>query len=133
MNQYKESLNNGFDIHVFPERYLDDQLFFNAYHAAHFLMVVGADGLNYLAPEVKYQPSHVLSDLNGTMDKGFLWHQDRLKRITSVKSLTYQAIRSRHRGTLYSHTMENLIAGKIASDQEYRTHMGSDFMFPHIL
>ena len=45
---------NNFKVFVFRDRYKQDSIEFNHYHAAHFLLVVGADGKNYLGAEVKY-------------------------------------------------------------------------------
>ncbi len=45
------------------DRYVDTGLSFDGYHAAHFLLVVGADGMNYLGAEVKYQPQYAIADL----------------------------------------------------------------------
>ncbi len=133
VNQYRSLLKDGFDAHIFPERYLRSLIRFDSYHAAHFLMVVGADGLNYLGPEVKYQPRHVVADLNEDMDKGFLWHPGRITRIASVKSDTYPAIGSRHRGALYSHLLEKMIREKNPSNFGNSSHGVNGFMFPHIL
>ena len=53
-----------------------DELRFSAYHAAHFLLVVGADGKNYLGAEVKYQPAFILWDLKNNWREDFLWHPE---------------------------------------------------------
>ena len=45
--------------HPLPRRSASrDPIVFQGYHAAHFIMVVGADGDNYLSSETKYQPRY---------------------------------------------------------------------------
>jgi MoaA/NifB/PqqE/SkfB family radical SAM enzyme len=124
---------NGFQVFALPDRYGDRRLHFSEYHAAHFILTIGADGLNYLAPEVKYQPQHVVADVAGRWQDEFLWAPRRLNRIRSVTSETYPALGSRHRGMLYSDLIERLIQSRdrgllaaVSVDQEA-------FLFPHIL
>ncbi len=122
-----------FCAYVFRDRYETTELEFNGYHAAHFLLVVGADARNYLAPEVKYQASHVIAELGNSWRDDFLWDQARLDRIASISSRTYAAIRSRHRGELYSHFLEALKRGDPAAGSLQETESAGGFRFPHIL
>ncbi len=46
----------GFAVHYLEQRFSTAPAVFHGYHAAHFVMVVGADGDNYLSSETKYQP-----------------------------------------------------------------------------
>jgi MoaA/NifB/PqqE/SkfB family radical SAM enzyme len=125
------------EIDVSVQRYQDFALGFSAYHAAHFMMVVGADGRNYLAAEVKYHPDFVIADLrdgNGGSDaprNGFLWEPERLRRIAQQSSANYRAIGSRHRGVLYNDFIQRLLC----DDLRARAILDSDpqFSFPHIL
>ncbi|MEE9189737.1 MAG: radical SAM protein [Candidatus Neomarinimicrobiota bacterium] len=121
---------NGSNVFILEERYKEYGLTFRKYHAANFLLVVGADGKNYLGAEVKYQPSHVLWDLKNNWRDDFLWHPDRLRHIASVNDQNYLAIRSRHRGVLYNNFIESFIADKI-QDGFSPPHL--EFKFPHIL
>ena len=129
----QNSRNGEFRVFISSDRYAQRSLTFHGYHGAHFLLVVGADGKNYLAPEVKYQPQHVVADLSCGFDEDFLWEPDRLQRLNAVASATYPAIGSRHRGELYSDFIEGLVVWT-------QTHPGEDlpipqqsFAFPHIL
>jgi len=117
--------SNGFQAGACPERYARYEPSFAGYHAAHFLLVVGADGCNYLAPEVKYQAAHVIADLTARPADA-LGAESRLARIRSVRSQEYPARGSRHRGILYSDWIEKALAG----GQE---GPGRPFMFPFIL
>jgi len=123
---------DGFHSYVFRERYQEMPLVFHGYHAAHLLLVIGADGINYLGAEVKYQPQHAIANLTGKWRDGFLWDAQRLAEIDAVDSRTYPALGSRHRGVLYSHWIEQLREGAPAGQQ---TAPGTTpgLAFPHIL
>ncbi len=124
---------DGFRVYALQDRYVASPIFFEGYHAAHFLLVVGADGANYLAPEVKYQPAHVIACLDDHWDEGFLWARARLQRIAAVRSASYPAVGSRHRGILYSHFMEALRRGDAAAQHDLQVAAQCGFRFPHIL
>ena len=118
-----------FGVYLSRSRYERDSLSFRGYHAGFFLLVIGADGKNYLAPEVKYQPRHVISDVIGEGVSDFLRGTARLKRMQSVDSRTYPALASRHRGVLYSNLIEQL-----KSKENGNGLNGSPgFRYPHIL
>ena len=124
---------NGFGVHVCSERYADAALEFEGYHAAHFLLVVGADGMNYLGPEVKYHARHVMADLSREWRDDFLWKEERLARIQSVSSRTYPAMGSRHRGALYSDLIEDM-RRRVSPDRAWPALVSNrEFLFPHIL
>jgi hypothetical protein len=117
--------SNGLRVGLCRERYADAPLRFAGYHAAHFLLVVGADGCNYLAPEVKYQSAHVIADLS-SRPADPLGTPERLARIRAVRSEEYPARGSRHRGILYSDWIESILGGAVPNDRE-------SFLFPYIL
>ena len=119
------ALANGFLAGTCRERYAREALQFSGYHAAHFLLVVGADGCNYLAPEVKYQDAHVIADFSARPERP-LAAPDRLARIRAVRSDSYPAVGSRHRGILYSDWLEQALGGAAAAPAE-------PFSFPWIL
>ena len=133
VQEFQNGRNGKIGVFISSDRYVERPLTFHGYHGGHFLLVVGADGKNYLAPEVKYQPQHVIADLSHGFDADFLWEPERLERLNAVASATYPAIGSRHRGELYSDFIEGLI-------EWTQTHPGEDlpipeqsFAFPHIL
>jgi MoaA/NifB/PqqE/SkfB family radical SAM enzyme len=129
----KKNIDN-FQIFVFRERYESNPLEFDGYHAAHFLLVIGADGKNYLGPEVKYQPQHVIADLGSRWnDNCFLWKRQRISQINSVKSSFYSAIKSKHRGVLYNHLIERVKRGEETALDEIERASVKGFYFPHIL
>ena len=123
---------DGFGRFVLRDRYLTYDLDFDQYHAAHFLLVIGADGVNYLSAEGKYRRQYAIANVMGNGNKGFLWESDRLKRIRSFSSQEYPALKSRHRGILYSHLIDRLKSGK-----DILSHLAdvdeSAHMYPHIL
>jgi hypothetical protein len=119
------------EIDVSVQRYQDFPLAFSAYHAAHFLMVVGADRRNYLGAEVKYHPDFVIADLGGELADGFLWDAGRLRRIAGFDSSHYGALGSRHRGVLYNDFVERLIGQD--ADAQRLLDAPPAFQFPNIL
>ena len=127
---------NGAGVFVFGDRYVESPVQFAGYHAAHFLLVVGADGMNYLGAEVKYHPQHIIADVAGNWDDDFLWQRPRLERIKAVSSTDYPAIGSRHRGVLYSDLID-LIEKRMQLGQrdssESLSASEDRFLFPHIL
>jgi organic radical activating enzyme len=124
---------DGFGVFTFSDRYVESPLQFGAYHAAHFLLVIGADGKNYLGPEVKYHPQHAIADLAGNGCDGFLWDSERLRLIQAANHRVYPAIRSRHRGVLYNHFIEQLLEQKPEACDERLEVAEETFAFPHIL
>ncbi|MGP8068466.1 MAG: radical SAM protein [Candidatus Bathyarchaeia archaeon] len=133
IKECQELESDGFQVHTFPDRYVEGTIDFSGYHAAHFLLVIGADGINYLGAEVKYHQQYAIADVAKNWSEGFLWQQERLKRIDLVTSLTYPAVASRHRGILYSHLIQDLInRGERSLDQKTASY-GAASIFPHIL
>ncbi len=129
---FRAAAGDGFRVLSFADRYAEDEIRFDGYHAAHFLLVVGADAVNYLGAEVKYQPSQVLADLGQRWDKRFLWNEKRLKRIATVRSGSYPALGSRHRGVLYNHVIQRMLDCGTRPDQLPQSEP-PDFLYPHIL
>lgn len=118
-----------FAVHYLARRFSTATIAFKGYHAAHFIMVVGADGDNYLSSETKYQPRFRIAASSGYADDDFFQNRERLQKIASVHSSDYAALGSRNRGVLYNHVLEAArlgSAGKELSD-------GAEFLLPHIL
>jgi len=129
----RKSQQDGFKVFVFRDRYEETDLDFDGYHSAHFLLTVGADRMNYLGAEVKYQPQHIIADLTGEWRNDFLWQKKRLERILFVNSRNYPAINSRHRGMLFSHLIESFRKEEETLSEESIPIKKVAFMFPHIL
>jgi MoaA/NifB/PqqE/SkfB family radical SAM enzyme len=129
-----ERLQNAYSmilpIFVGSERYSTKSIDFFNYHAANFLLVVGADGKNYLSPETKYNSNYVLADLGDSMEEDFLWNEERLKCMR-YSSKDYACIGSRHRSVLYNDLIERLIAGREHLDTVYS--FSSRLIHPYIL
>lgn len=132
LENVKLNHNNGLQVFTFPERYIETSIEFHGYHAAHFLLVIGADGLNYLGAEVKYHHQHVISDVSGQRKPDFLWAKERLAHIRSVESSAYPPLGSRHRGVLYSDLIQKLLKRENCAKEELPLPEDG-FAFPHIL
>ena len=134
IEEYRNRFMNGFKVFISKSRYKEQSLKFNKYHAAHFLMVVGADGINYLGAEVKYQNQFSLTNIFENWQKDFLQRKERLELINSINNDTYSALNSRHRGVLYNDFIEKLISGEMDLDNGLPGEEQADeFWFPHIL
>lgn len=96
------------NIQVPVERYSLEPLFFEKLHGSHFLIQVGADGVNYAGPECKYEPEAALLDLNYHLEEDFLWHPQRLERIAGMNSDNYRFGGTKHRPVIFSAHIEKL-------------------------
>ena len=133
INACRAAESNGFQVFTCQDRYVESAIDFSGYHAAHFLLVIGADGMNYLGAEVKYHPQYAVADLTEKWDDDFLWRRDRLERIAAISSRTYPAVASRHRSILYNQVIQDLInRGDQSLNGAFATSAASH-MFPHIL
>jgi hypothetical protein len=131
IGRLQEEFSGRIEIDVSMQRYQDFPLIFSGYHAAHFMLVLGADRRNYLGAEVKYHPDFVIADLNNGLGDGFLQDRARLERIAAQHSGRYRAMGSRHRGVLYSDFIERLLR----RDPEAERVLAAPplFRYPHIL
>ncbi len=126
-NKYSGKVN----IYYPKDRYSKEEINFSGYHGSHFLMVVGADGKNYLGAETKYDPSMVIADLKKNLEEGFLWKDERINKISSIVSHSFKAIRSRHRGSLYSDLIDKMKNGDEYFSQNFKKQ--KVFKYPFIL
>ncbi|MHB8792567.1 MAG: radical SAM protein [Thermoleophilia bacterium] len=115
-----------FGVYFCPSRYENGALEFNEYYSAYFLMVVGADGVNYLGTETKYQHDYAIAK---TSDPDFIRRPARLDLIRSVNHGNYPPLGGRHRGLLYNHHIEQLRSG--AGHQI--NGVDAAYLYPHIL
>ncbi|MFH0825950.1 MAG: radical SAM protein [Pseudomonadota bacterium] len=102
----KDHVSRPGAIQVPFERYEVRPLTFSRLHGAHFLIQVGADGINYAGPECKYSPDYALLDLNEYLEDDFLWYPDRLGKIEAINSDGYAPIKTRHRPPIFSDYIE---------------------------
>ena len=130
IKECQKEQSDAFRVFTFPDRYFERKIEFSGYHAAHFLLVIGADGMNYLGAEVKYHPQYIIADLTNNWRDDFLWNAERLNKIKSVDSRTYPAIASRHRGIMYSQIIQKLMDKGIRSLER---PAADTYLFPHIL
>lgn len=98
----------GANIQVPLERYSLEPLVFGKLHGSHFLIQVGADGVNYAGPECKYEAETALLDLNDYLEDDFLWHPQRLERLDAMNSDNYRFIGTKHRPVVFSDHIERL-------------------------
>jgi len=103
------SMHDQAVIQVPHERYSDYPLGFTELHGSHFLIQVGADGVNYAGPECKYSPDYALLDLNAYLEDDFLWYHERQAKIKAINSSNYQPILTRHRPPVFSDYLQRLI------------------------
>jgi predicted dehydrogenase len=129
IEEFKRTSPPAANIQVPYERYSRRPLRFEKLHGAHFLIQVGADGVNYAGPEGKYEDDFRLLDLNEYPKDDFLWHPSRLERLGEFSSDNYRIMGTRHRPPVFSDYIEALITGSRDSDAD----AGDDFSYPDII
>jgi hypothetical protein len=115
------------------ERYSSEPLFFSKLHGAHFLIQVGADGVNYAGPECKYREAYALLDLNEYLKDDFLWHPQRIGRLNAMNSDTYLPIGTKHRPPMFSHYIEQTIRQRAGGGGEKPPADTEGFLYPEII
>ena len=134
IEKLKEIAPQDADIHVPVERYSSEPLYFEKLHGAHFLIQVGADGINYAGPECKYDKNSELLNLNEYMEDDFLWHPRRLNRINELNSGNYNFIGTKHRPPMFSDYIQKLIRQKYHEHEEAPAKESAEsFSYPCIL
>jgi hypothetical protein len=123
----------GSNIQVPYERYSTAPLFFKRLHGAHFLIQVGADGVNYAGPECKYRQDYALLDLNEYVKEDFLWHPQRIERLEKMNSANYKCIGTKHRPPIFSDYVERLIQAKGAGKTTITPLKKDSFLYPEII
>jgi MoaA/NifB/PqqE/SkfB family radical SAM enzyme len=129
MDACRREQPDGFAVHYLAERFSSEAVCFQGYHAAHFILVVGADGANYLSSETKYQPRFRIASAEEYADDEFMWKPRRLEKIAAVRSEDYLGARSRNRGVLYNHVLEKAAHSAVGKAPPE----APDFLLPHIL
>ncbi len=108
IEKLKEMAPRDANIQVPFERYSEEPLYFEKLHGSHFLIQVGADGINYAGPECKYEKDAELLNLNDYLEDDFLWQPQRVKRLSEINSDNYRFIGTRHRPPMFSDFIEKL-------------------------
>lgn len=122
------------NIQVPVERYSPEPLVFEKLHGAHFLIEVGADGVNYAGPECKYDKNSELLNLNEYLEDDFLWHPRRLKRINEINSDNYRFIGTKHRPPMFSDYIQKLIRRQHhGHEEEQAKESAESFLYPSII
>jgi hypothetical protein len=109
IEKLKEIAPQDANIQVPVERYSPEPLYFEKLHGAHFLIQVGADGVNYAGPECKYDKNSELLNLNEYLEDDFLWHPRRLKKLNELNSDNYNFIGTKHRPPMFSDYIQKLL------------------------
>lgn len=134
INKFKNVAPDNANIQVPFERYSRKPLSFEKLHGSHFLIQIGADGVNYLGPECKYEEDAELLDLNDYLEDDFLWHPQRLKRLNEANSDNYRYIGTRHRPPVFSDYIQKIIdlrsGHRVGEDQE---ESSDRFAYPGII
>lgn len=122
------------NIQVPVDRYSKKPLFFEKLHGAHFLIQIGADGINYAGPECKYSKNAELLNLNEYLEDDFLWHPQRVNRLNELNSDNYDFIGTKHRPPMFSDYIQKLIQSR--NDKHHETKQSESmpsFSYPNIL
>ncbi len=130
--EMKKNVPVGTNIQVPYERYSDDKLKFDKLHGSHFIIQVGADGVNYAGPECKYEEEAALLDLNEYKGDDFLWHPDRIRKINALNSDNYTYIGTKHRPPMFSNYIQKLIDQHIEHSGNIESHP-EKFFYPYIV
>ncbi len=131
LDTLREGAAGRIEVQVARDRYDRRPLRFATFHAAHFLLQVGADGVNYLAPEAKYRPDAALLPLDEDMPENFLGLPERLARIAAVNSENYRVIGTRHRGSVFSDHLDRALGARDAVAPE--RNGAERFRYPDII
>ena len=118
-----------FAVHYLAQRFSIQPAAFQGYHAAHFVMVVGADGDNYLSSETKYQPHYRIAVAADYAKRDFFNEPARHGAIAAVHAADYPAGGGRNRGVFYSQVLEEARHGNAGPGES----TVPDFLLPHIL
>ena len=134
IEKLKEIAPQNANIQVPIERYAEKPLYFEKLHGSHFLIQVGADGINYAGPECKYEKDAELLNLNEYLEDDFLWHPQRLKRLNEINSDNYRFIGTKHRPVIFSDHIQTLIPFPNKNKEEKSLIESSDcFSYPGII
>lgn len=120
------------NIQVPYERYSLEPLYFEKLHGSYFLIQIGADGINYAGPECKYEKEAGLLNLNEYLEDDFLWHPQRLKRLSELNSRNYRHIGTKHRPSIFSDYIQKVIDSRKNGEEAFKK-LNNDFSYPNII
>ncbi len=123
--------NDDFSVYFLEGRYGSEEINFNSYHSAHFILVMGADGKNYIATEAKYQDQYALWDLKNNWKDDFIWDIERLNMISLCSSENFLPKGSKNRGVLYNTLIEKMISDSYSKSENVPTW--DSFFTPNII
>jgi hypothetical protein len=134
IEELKEAAPDDANIQVPYARYDKEPLYFEKLHGSHFLIQVGANGVNYAGPECKYEEDFALLDLNEYMEDDFLWHRQRTERLNAIRSDDYRFIGTKHRPPMFSDYIQRIIDLRRDGKDVNILHEPSDhFSYPGII
>jgi hypothetical protein len=134
IEKLREIATHDANIQVPFERYSEKPLYFEKLHGSYFLIQVGADGINYAGPECKYEKDAVLLNLHDYLEDDFLWHPQRIQRLSEINSGNYRFIGTRHRPPMFSDYIEKLAQRHNANRGGEGLRESSDcFAYPTII
>ncbi len=130
--EMKRNVPPGLNIQVPYERYSPEKLYFEKLHGSHFVIQVGADGINYAGPECKYEEEAALLDLNEYMEDDFLWDPERIRKIDNLNSENYTFIGTKHRPPMFSDFIQKLIDRNAIQNSDVQSHP-EEFYHPYLV
>jgi hypothetical protein len=134
IERLREAAPSNANIQVPFARYAPRALSFEKLHGAHFLIQVGADGVNYAGPECKYEQDAALLDLNQYLEEDFLWHPRRVSRLNAINSANYRFIGTKHRPPMFSDYIQSLMdKGRGKRNGEDTAESPARFAYPSII
>lgn len=134
IEKFIEKAPENSNIQVPYERYLDNPLHFEKLHGSHFLIQIGADGINYAGPECKYEKDAELLNLNEYLEEDFLWHPQRIKKLNELNSSNYRHIGTKHRPAMFSDYIQMIIDNGLIQEEEIKSNESSNkFSYPNII
>jgi MoaA/NifB/PqqE/SkfB family radical SAM enzyme len=132
--EFKERAPANSSIQVPFARYYKKPLYFEKFHGSHFLIQIGADGINYAGPECKYEKDFALLNLNEYLEEDFLWHPQRIKRLSEIRSDHYRFIGTKHRPSMFSDYIQKIIDIRKNGKETENLHEPSyHFSYPSII
>ena len=134
LEKFMQNAPEDANIQIPYGRYLEAPLVFEKMHGSFFLIQVGADGVNYVGPECKYEPDATLLDLNEYLEDDFLWHPKRIQKLNQINSNNYRFIGTKHRPPVFSDYIQKIIdSSKKDTGSDFLKNSADEFRYPNII